>query len=254
MLEIGSSLREERRRRGLELADVEAVTLIRERYLAALEREQFDVLPLGAYRRSFLREYAEFLGLDGEVYATEYDLRLSELEPEPPTATRHAGTGVAELLNGRPPTRAVAALAVAVVLVLGGVALWQLEGSAARSSAPPRPPVAHKRSPPRSSARSHPPTVVKHPRAQSHASLTLTAARGACWLLVRSGSSAGRTLVERTLQPGQSVRFGLLKPLWIRLGAPWNLNATLDGRTATARLPAHTGDFVANSSGLRASA
>ena len=45
MLEIGSSLREARGRQGLELAEVEAATLIRGRYLEALEHEQFELLP-----------------------------------------------------------------------------------------------------------------------------------------------------------------------------------------------------------------
>jgi len=62
--DIGSSLREERLRRGLELDEVASATLIRGRYLEALELERYDLLPEGFYRRGFLRRYAEFLGLD----------------------------------------------------------------------------------------------------------------------------------------------------------------------------------------------
>lgn len=35
------------------------------------------MLPHGPYGRSFLREYAEFLGLDGDILAAEYDLRVT---------------------------------------------------------------------------------------------------------------------------------------------------------------------------------
>ena len=84
MLEIGSSLREARSLRGLALADVEAATMIRARYLEALEQERFDVLPAGAYRRSLLREYVSFLGLDADVYASEYELRFEPPEPQHP--------------------------------------------------------------------------------------------------------------------------------------------------------------------------
>ena len=45
MFEIGSSLRQARQHRGLELADAERDTRIRAKYLGALEEERFDVLP-----------------------------------------------------------------------------------------------------------------------------------------------------------------------------------------------------------------
>ena len=51
MFQLGSSLREARLRRGLDLADVERATRIRSRYLAALEEERFDVLPGEAYAK-----------------------------------------------------------------------------------------------------------------------------------------------------------------------------------------------------------
>ena len=75
MLEIGESLREARERRLLRYADVAAATLIPARYVAALEDEAFHRLPEGLYRRSFLREYADFLGLDGKAYVAELELR-----------------------------------------------------------------------------------------------------------------------------------------------------------------------------------
>ena len=60
--------------------------------------------------------------------------------------------------------------------------------------------------------------------------LVLTAATGRCWLLVRVGSASGRTVYERTLEQGQTVRLGLRKPLWIEIGAPWALRAMIGRR------------------------
>ena len=51
---------------------MEAETKIRVRYLRALENEEWDVLPGGAYTRSFIRTYATHLGLDGERLADEF--------------------------------------------------------------------------------------------------------------------------------------------------------------------------------------
>ena len=77
MFEIGSSLREARMRRGLELSDVERDTRIRTRYLTALEEERFDVLPGPAYAKGFLRTYADFLGLDAQQFVDEYNTRFA---------------------------------------------------------------------------------------------------------------------------------------------------------------------------------
>ena len=81
--------------------------------------------------------------------------------------------------------------------------------------------------------------------------LALIAVRGSCWLSVRIGSSAGPTVYEQTLQQGQTARFGLRNPLWIRLGAPWNLDATIGHRQVTEPLPSRTGDTLATAAGLR---
>jgi hypothetical protein len=63
------TLREGRERRGLELGDVEQATKIRSRYLAALEEERFQQLPGGSCSKGFLRSYAEFPSLEGQLYA-----------------------------------------------------------------------------------------------------------------------------------------------------------------------------------------
>ena len=53
-----ATLREARNRRKVDLSEVEAATKIRVRYLRAIENEEWDVLPGGAYTRGFIRTYA----------------------------------------------------------------------------------------------------------------------------------------------------------------------------------------------------
>ncbi|MGC1852440.1 MAG: helix-turn-helix domain-containing protein [Solirubrobacterales bacterium] len=69
---IGATLREARNRRKLDLSEVEAAIKIRVRYLQAMENEEWDALPGGAYTRGFVRTYALYLGLDGERLADDY--------------------------------------------------------------------------------------------------------------------------------------------------------------------------------------
>jgi cytoskeleton protein RodZ len=83
MTEIGTTLRETRMREKIDISTVEASTKIRAKYLRALEHEEWGILPGPAYAKSFLRTYAEFLGLDAhmlvEQYRTQFE-RPEELE------------------------------------------------------------------------------------------------------------------------------------------------------------------------------
>src|SRR5919201_966206 len=80
-------LSEARLRQGFELPRVEADTKIRAKCLRALEDERFEVLPGDTYVKGFLRTYAEYLGLDGQLYVDEYNSRFAREEEFPVTST-----------------------------------------------------------------------------------------------------------------------------------------------------------------------
>ena len=85
MPEIGATLREARMRARIDISEIEATTKIRAKYLRALENEEWSLLPGPTFVKSFLRTYAEALGLDGRALVEEY--RLSQ---------EHAGDGPGE--------------------------------------------------------------------------------------------------------------------------------------------------------------
>jgi hypothetical protein len=236
VFEIGSSLREARERQDLELSKVEQATHIRARHLAALEEERFDVIPGDAYAKGFLRTYADFLGLDGQRFVDEYNTRFPPSE-EPP------GVSLARVRRRRSllHSRLVVVLAFAVLLGLIG---WRLAAVESRHTAAPSPAprtVSH--------ARLSQPTVPHtEPARRATTARIVLSARDRCWISVRLDSKFGRRLYERTLEPGESVRFARRR-LWIRIGAPWYLAARLNGRPV--RLPASTGNVVVTPTGIR---
>jgi hypothetical protein len=69
---IGDTLSEARTRRGVDLDEVHAATGIRPRYLRAIEQEDWDGLPEEFYARSFIRKYAQFLGVDPDPLVADY--------------------------------------------------------------------------------------------------------------------------------------------------------------------------------------
>ena len=225
MGQIGNTLREARLAIGLSLTDAQKATKIRARYLEALEQERFRMLPAPAYARGFLRSYAELLGLDPDPLLRELTPALAELDPPPPPPPPSRRLPVA---------RRTLALAGVVAALLGGLALLGLDAD--RGTPPPAAPAPLPAAAP---APATPPTRTVPATAPRHGTtapaLVLAAIRGDCWLSVRRGSAAGAVVWQGLLRRGSSLRLGGL-PLWIRMGAPWNIAARLGSRTL-AELP-----------------
>src|SRR3954449_11651851 len=102
MPEIGVTLREARMRARIDISEIETETKIRAKYLRALENEEWDLLPGPTYVKSFLRTYADALGLDSRALVEEYKLRHDPLEtgelhpirrPSPREQRRRQGAG-----------------------------------------------------------------------------------------------------------------------------------------------------------------
>jgi Helix-turn-helix domain len=119
MADIGSTLRETRIREKIDITAVETATKIRTKYLRALENEEWAVLPGPTYVKSFLRTYAEFLGLDAHMLVEEYRARYEQ--PEELELPAFASSGpLRERVRVRPPgppSRAAAITLVAVGIV-----------------------------------------------------------------------------------------------------------------------------------------
>lgn len=80
---FGEHLKREREMRGVSLDEICAATRIGNRFLEALESEEWERLPGGVFNRGFVRAVARFLGLDEEAFVAEYVLATSEQNPTP---------------------------------------------------------------------------------------------------------------------------------------------------------------------------
>jgi Helix-turn-helix domain len=129
---IGESLREARMRQHLDIADVEGKTKIRAKYLRALENEEFGMLPGPTFVKTFLRTYAEALGLDPQVLVEEYRAtyepreeaeHLQQLGPTAIASDRRRGGGI-----GPPPPRPWVLIGLATLTVVGVLAVIGLVG------------------------------------------------------------------------------------------------------------------------------
>jgi cytoskeleton protein RodZ len=222
MFEIGNSLREARLRQGLDFPEIEQATKIRPKYLRALEDEQFDILPGQTYVKGFLRTYAEYLGLDGQLYVDEYNSRYIHVDEETPLRTRSTSS------LGRAGPRfessvVLVALAGIGVLTLLVFAAWRF------GSNPPETIPDYSTEPPAASPKRPTPRAPALPRAR----MTITGALGDSWVEVYASSASGKQIYEGTVLAGSSVRFGherAYRRFFVRVRTPRNLRMTVNGR------------------------
>jgi len=71
-----------RKRNGVSLSAIASATKISVRYLEAIERGKFSILPGGAYGVNYVRQYAEAIHYDAQVLVEHY--REETCEPETP--------------------------------------------------------------------------------------------------------------------------------------------------------------------------
>jgi cytoskeleton protein RodZ len=223
MADIGATLREARMRQRIDISEIESETKIRAKYLRALENEEWDLLPGPTYVKSFLRTYAEALGLDGKLLIEEYKLRherLSDVEMQPirppgarePRRRRRVGSG-----------RGWAVLAVVALLIVGLYALGKIDvgdggGSDAASTTATTPTTTTKKrttSTSRSKRSSAGSKSSKHKKAQPKLVRLRLVPTGPVYVCLKR--SGGQTVVNgRILQAGsrqptyRSRRFRLL--------------------------------------------
>ncbi|MGH2973211.1 MAG: helix-turn-helix domain-containing protein [Gaiellaceae bacterium] len=204
MFELGTSLREARTRQGLDFSQAELATKIRAKYLRALEEEQFDALPAETYVKGFLHAYADFLGLDGQLYVDEYESRFVAEGFVDAPAPRRSRQRQRELsFERRAVLLALVGMTVLAALV---IAAWKFGGSS-----PPAPSVL--------------PQVTSAPKGLSFSG-------AGTYIEVRHGSSEGKLLYEGTLRGGELTAVAGSR-FWIMLRHPHELRMTLNGKAVS---------------------
>ena len=121
--ELGDQLRHARENKSLSLEEIEKATGIRKRFLQAMEEGRFDVLPGPIQLRGFLRNYANYVGLNGDQMLALYErqtlsaqttaalqsaspARPVAMQPTPPKPQPTASPSATQAVRSVAPTRA----------------------------------------------------------------------------------------------------------------------------------------------------
>ena len=223
MSSFGENLRRERELRGVNLRDIADATKISVRFLQALEQDRVDVLPGGIFPRSFVRQYAKYLGLDPDRMVTEFDHVYGAEPGVPKTAVPPR-----RRTDGRP------LLFVVGLLLLAGVGFlaWKTSRNApAAAGAPPSvtapPPTSF---PP--DRVYPPPTPTPHAAPPPGEGVVLTlSAREDCWTAAQTD---GAKVLDRIVKAGETLTVNAQNEIVLSVGNAGGISYTLNGRPGVA--------------------
>ncbi len=120
MESIGSRLKSAREAKGISLEQAQKDTRISSRILSALETDRIDQMVSGpVYVKSFIKKYANYLGLDGTAIAESFSGHKPEFKEQISVLANDAAGGS----GGGFPYKKVISVAVAIVVLIAAVKL-----------------------------------------------------------------------------------------------------------------------------------
>jgi cytoskeletal protein RodZ len=218
MASFGDNLRRERELRGVSLREIAEGTKISVRFLQALEEDRADVLPGGLFPRSFVRQYAQFIGLDPERTAADFVAahREAPLERRQPVSRgRRLPLSPGHLFLG-----AVAVLAAVLMLRRTG-------GEDERTRHSPPTPVPAVRAVLPTDRVYPPPPVEPVPGAATDGLVLTMTAQQECWVEVRAD---GETVINRVLAEGESATLAAQGEIVLSVGNAGGLSLRVNDR------------------------
>ncbi len=219
----------------IDVSEIEAQTKIRAKYLRALENEEWSLLPGPTFVKSFLRTYAQALGLDGKALVEEYRLhheRPSEAALEPIVSTPQSARSRVRVPGAR-PSRAymvvVGIVAVVIVLLIVGLVSGGGSGGGTHTT-------STSASVPAKHAARHPAathaTTIHHATATASTFVALSLRPTSAVYVCLIGDFGRKLIPGAELQPGATTPTFHAKRFEITLG---NASVTMfvDGRART---------------------
>jgi cytoskeletal protein RodZ len=217
---IGETLRNAREAKGISLQQAEDDTKIRKLYLQALETSDYDAIPGRVYARGFLRNYANYLGLNQEEILLEYKLMGIPVKDNVQKSDIQAS--INKRRNSRSERKTYLVTAIVAVFAIITLVTYNFLNKNSSDTEPdqsekqltqttePSPTVASKPTP--TPSMTPVPTVLPNP--SNGVNITLNAKDQECWVRIWVNDEVQYT---GTIMPAESKTFSGEK-VKIRLG------------------------------------
>ncbi len=230
---VGTILKEARLAKNFSLADVEKGTSIRWRYIEAIENDAYDKTPGEVFVKGIIRNYGNFLGLDGSALVTKYKASVAGIAAEQAQSKgirevdkvrlniqlkdkRDIGSGTGKFeIPSFPLKQCLAGMAAAAVLVLGYFAI-----PAAIDYVKSMPVSEPKQEQQQVQEKSEPLIIADNVIVEMEAG-------GECWLEV---TADGKEIFVGLLQPKEKKTFEAKDKLIIKYGNIGAVNIKVNGQ------------------------
>ena len=230
MASLSEKLRRERELRGISLKQIAEETKIAVRFLEALEENRVDLIPGEFYRRSYLRSYARYLGLDEERALNAYDFANQEAAEDGDSIKK------SKLGSSLPWLKWV--LGVAALLGLSATMLLKPDPSAPSESSlfPALEPrlSARERVPERRASADEVPVIADLPLAETDIASGLRVVLSvddSCWLEIQAD---GEIVISGLKDGGFRQEVTVSKEVKLWIGNAGGVSVWLNGRPARA--------------------
>ncbi len=249
-------------RRNLTIKDIEKGTSIRSLYIEAIEKGEYGTLPGMVYAKGFVRNYANFLKLDADTLARQFQEEAApgstpmEQPQEDDKPRKVSSADFSERYAGGNSSSHTGLVAVLLVLVVAAGGVWYLlsdSGSTAHSTKPGKQtaqttqsksspkPQAQEQAKPSAAARAQEPSVPSPTPQTAPPPKTAPAASpaasgelvldskftGNCWMQVVAD---GQVVYEGTAQEGQSMHWTAKEHIFLTAGNAGAVELTQNGK------------------------
>lgn len=258
---LGDKLREARERKKLTIKDIEKGTSIRSLYIEALENGKYGQLPGEVYVKGFIRNYANFVGLDASAMVKEYleENHSEQIAAEPQgTGGNVQETGAAPVQNtiahsssrpSEPEQEAYSYLRQRVdashrrqnILLAGGIFVVVLIAAGYFLMSTPDEPQREMPQNPAQTTTTQPAEAQAKPDAsQKRQDVEVVAEYTArCWTEVKAD---GKVIFEGTVESGKTMKWNAKEQIVITAGNAGAVTYTVNGKRVGA--PGEKGQVV----------
>ena len=235
MQQVGDILRSEREKKGLTVKDIESATSIRALYIQAIEDGEFKVIPGEVYLKGFIRNYANYLGLNGQEMVDLYRQGQAPASVAPETvvevkaATTPSPSADTEPKKGKSSYTWVVIPLVAVCLL--GAVWWFIGGEGKPENQPlPDAPKQSQSAPAKPAPPPAPaaPVTPAAPAPQTAPVMVTAQFSDECWLTVIAD---GKEIFEGIPKAGESLSWQAQKTLVVKLGNAGGVDWVYNGQS-----------------------
>lgn len=222
---VGELLRAEREKKGLSIKDIETAISIRALYIKAIEDGDYTVVPGEVYLKGFIRNYANYLGLNGPEMVASYRQSQQPIVPETveipvePTPPQAPQAKPRSKTNSGKNSGKLLIISLLVVCVAGSA--WWLLGN----QSPKKEPIETKQTQP--PAQTTPQPVAPVVPTQSKPVVVIAKYTEACWTSVVADD---KQIYEGTPKNGDTITWEAQKNITITAGNAGGIEITHNGQ------------------------